>query len=410
MNISGFIPEALRSRLKTIPWLYKAVYRYHRRQQDREILAEQIRCEKMARERGLLCGEEPASEVLDRFQKRLAARGVSWPPRPEGRPLHIVFASVPGGWERHNIPPELERLGKVSCFFLDEQGIDLRRAWASVRRAVDKQLPLFVKSLHAETPVDLILSYLSGSQISPSTIERVAKMGIPLLSFHLDDRRSFYGRRYGGQWSGPAAVCRAYDLNLSNAPASLVKYRVEGGEVLFWAEGANPHFFRPLGLPFLYDVSFCGERYGARPLLVEALRRQGLNVSCFGRGWENGFQGAEDLVRVINQSRINLGLGYVNESGVQCLKGRDFEIPACGAVYLTSYNSDLPRVYRLGHEIETYQDFNECAIKIKELLSDGARCDSLRRASRTAVLERHTWKARVEQLFTGQGVPLPPSV
>lgn len=405
MSISCLKSEPVKDRLKKIPWLYRQVYRRRRRQQDREIQEEQSRCESLARERGIPFGEEPSAAVFSRLQRRLVARDIVWPPRPEGRPLNIVYASVPGGWERHNIPPELERLGRVSCFFLDQQGIDVGRGWAWVRQEVDRQLPPFMQSLHAKHPVDLFLSYLSGSQISPSTIERVAGMGIPLFSFHLDDRRSFYGRRYGGQWSGPAAVCRAYDLNLTNAPASLVKYRVEGGDVLFWPEGANPEFFRPLGLPFLYDVSFCGERYGARPLLVETLRRHGIKVHCFGRGWERGYQGPEDLVRVINQSRINLGLGYVNESGDQCLKGRDFEIPSCGAVYLTSDNADLPRVYRLGKEIETFQDFNDCAAKIKELMTDEARCNSLRRASRAAVLERHTWKRRVEQLISGRGVP-----
>ena len=408
MSLSHVIPESVKSRLKKIFWLYRQVYFWRRRQQDREIQDEQNRCERKARERGILVGEEPAKAVFERLQRRLAARGAAWPPHPHGRPLHIVYASVPGGWERHNIPPELERLGKVSCFFLDQQGIELGAGWGAVRREVDRRLPSFMKSLHAQSPVDLFLSYLSGSQISPSTIEQVAGMGIPLFSFHLDDRRSFYGRRYDGQWSGPAAVCRAYDLNLTNAPASLVKYRVEGGDVLFWPEGANPDFFRPLDLPFLYDVSFCGERYGVRPILVESLRRRGLRISCFGRGWENGYQGAEDLVKIINQSRINLGMGYVNESGDQCLKGRDFEIPACGAVYLTSENADLRRVYRVGVEIETYRDFDDCAVKIKALLADESRCDAYRRASRTAVLERHTWKGRVDQLISCQGVPPPP--
>jgi len=387
--------------------LYPLAHKLRRWQQDRQIQGEQRECEAKARRLGIPLEEEPAELVFPRLTSRLAARGISWPPQPSGRPLHIVYSSLPSNWERHNIPPQLAKLGDITCYFLDEQGIGLNGSWAATRAQVDRSLPEFVGRLHAQHPVDIWLSYLSGAQISPETVTGIGEMGIPCFSFHWDDRLSFYGVKYGGQWSGPAAVCRAYDLNLTNARASLVKYRVERANALFWPLGANPEFFRPLDQPFQYDVTFCGQRYGERPLLIDYLRRNGIRVDCFGAGWEHGYQSDEALVRVFNQSRVNLGFGCVASSTDQCLKGRDFEIPACGAVYLTSFNEDLPRVYRVGEEIETYESFDDCLQKIRALLASPKRCEELRQRARAAVVTRHTWAERVRELLDCRGLPAP---
>ena len=377
---------------------YYLLHRIRNARQNRFIQKEQAFYERIANKKGI-SGSENSSETFTQLKARLAQRGITWPPVKCQRPIHILYASLPGNWERHNIPPELLRLGKLTCFFLEEQDMPLKHGWQAVRQRVDEVFPQFVTKIHSDTPIDMMLSYLSGSQISSETIEKINQMGIPTFSFHLDDRRFFHGYKYGNQWSGPAAVCKAYDLNLTNAQASLIKYRCEGANALFWPEGANPDFFKPLDIPFEYDVTFCGQRYGQRPLLVDYLRRQGIKVACFGKDWEHGYQSDESLVRIFNSSKINLGFGYVTESSDQCLKGRDFEVTSCGAIYLTSHNNDLEQVYRIGTEIETYTSFADCADKIKALLTNPNRCNSMRKAARKAVLERHTWALRVKQLL-----------
>ncbi len=100
-----------------------------------------------------------------------------------------------------------------------------------------------------------------------------------------------------------------------------------------------------------------------RPILVNYLKKNGINVKCFGSGWEAGSLPSDEMIKIYSQTRVNLGFGYVGFSSDQCLKGRDFEVPSCGAVYLTSYNENLPRVYKIREEIETYLDFKDCVKK-----------------------------------------------
>ncbi|MCB0386658.1 MAG: hypothetical protein KDD43_14795, partial [Bdellovibrionales bacterium] len=170
--------------------------------------------------------------------------------------MHILYASVPSNWEVHNIPPQLATLGKVTTFYLKDSGINPAGPFEKARAQLDRLFPSFVESLHSKSPIDLVLSYLSGAFLSPPSIEKVKHLGIPTVGFHLDDRLSFRGQMCGDQWTGPAAVCTSYDLNLTNATASLVKYHSLGSLAIFWPEAANPEHFKPLDLPQDLDVTF----------------------------------------------------------------------------------------------------------------------------------------------------------
>ena len=116
------------------------------------------------------------------------------------------------------------------------------------------------------------------------------------------------------------------DLNLTSDPAAAARYFAHGGLSLFHAEAADPEWYRPLGLPFEYDVSFVGAAYGWRPKLIEGLRRRGIAVACFGKGWPNGSVANEEMNGLYARSRVNLGCGGIGFSHkLLCLKGRDFE-------------------------------------------------------------------------------------
>lgn len=87
-----------------------------------------------------------------------------------------------------------------------------------------------------------------------------------------------------------------------------------------------------------------------------------------------------------------------------CLKGRDFEIPMSGGLYLTQDNPELSLVYKIGEEIVTYKDEKDCAEKIKWLLADHKKADSIRKAAREKALKEHTWSKRFEQIFVLSGI------
>ena len=65
-----------------------------------------------------------------------------------------------------------------------------------------------------------------------------------------------------------------------------------------------------------------------------------------------------------------------------CLKGRDFEVPMSGGLYLTQHNPELELVYKIGQEILTYHDVDDCAATIRAIVTDLDRAASIRQAGR----------------------------
>src|SRR5262245_34232149 len=389
---------------KFSPLLYRVHTYWRAWRQERQIVWEHA---EYAANNGVLRSTDPLSIEVGqgRLRERLARRGLVLKGKAKGN-LHIIYATRPSNWEPHNIPPELAKLGKVTVYYYANRGFnDSAPEWLEVRNRLDQDILAFVREVHDREPVDAFVGYLSGWQIAPETIQAIGEMDIVTFGFHWDDKLGFRGQLAGGRWRGPAAVASVYDLNLTNAPDSIPKYAAEGGLAILWPEAANPEHFRPLDFPLDYDVSFIGGCYGYRPILIEYLRRHGIWVDAFGPGWPNGAIHESKMIEVYARSRINLGFGGIGYSmKAQCLKGRDFEVPMCGALYLTSENPDLHLVYDINREILTYTTREDCLAKICYFLDHPEEEAAIRRAARERCLQDHTWEKRFVKIFKMAGL------
>ena len=106
------------------------------------------------------------------------------------------------------------------------------------------------------------------------------------------------------------------------------------------------------------------------------------------------------MCAIYTKSRINLGCGGVGYSSrLVCLKGRDFEVPMSGGLYLTQHNPELSLVFDVGREIVTYRNPTDCARIIKELLNDRDLAASIRTAARERSIRDHTYQVRWSRVF-----------
>ena len=221
--------------------------------------------------------------------------------------------------------------------------------------------------------------------------------------FSYDDKLDY--EMVDGRPRGPAALAAAVDLNLISDPGSKLKYAVQGGLAHFHPECADPTVHRPYDVPFRYDVTFVGQHYGFRPFFIDNLRHMGIDVQAFGKGWPNGAVPIDRMVEMYSLSRINLGFGGIGHSRrLMCLKGRDFEVPISGGLYLTQDNPELALVFDVGREVVTYRDEADCAAKIRELLADEPRAAAIRNAGRARCLKDHTYAARWTKVFEMAGI------
>ncbi|MDB6030595.1 MAG: hypothetical protein JWM16_933 [Verrucomicrobiales bacterium] len=389
--------------LKRIPGVSRVNSACKSRLQEHRAYRNLHYCRELAKKRGI---QAPHGAALQQaLKERLVSRSWNrgWPKRKGD--LHIFLAYYVSNWESV-LPKSLAPFGKVTAFNWAEHGFcEREQGWLRER---DRMNALMLESFyHAnrEQPVDAVVGYLSGNTVAPEILLGMSGAGAATFNFCFDDKLHWPGRMAGGRFTSPAAIAHAVDLNLTNAPESVIKYAAHGGLALFWPEAACSDVHKPHDIPFEFDVSFVGSCYGWRPQFIHKLKSHGIRVECFGKGWPNGPLSDEEMVKLYSRSRINLGFGGIGYSwNLRCLKGRDFEVPMSGGLYLTQYNPELDLISAVGKEIVTYTSAVDCAEKINSLLADPHRAKMIRDAGRIRALRSHTYQTRWEEAFSVAGL------
>lgn len=257
---------------------------------------------------------------------------------------------------------------------------------------------------HATRPFDLAFLYLHHFHLIPETIHAIASTGVPVAVLSADDKHT-YLERPGHPPSGTRPLVQAATVCLTTSIECLRWYAADGGVGYYFPVAADPAVFRHLDIEKDIDVSFVGGRYGGRRRLISRLQALGIRVECFGPMTERGPVPREEMVRIFNRTRVNLGFGGIGEAeGATTLKSRDFEVPMTGNAYLTTFDHQLAALFRVGDEIACYRNEVDCVEQIRMLLEDTGAAERLGAAGRRRALAEHTWTRRVADLLRWLGV------
>jgi hypothetical protein len=365
----------------------------------RRLEAERAFYEAAFRDRGLAVPDEAA--IRDALRRRFPAIR----PKPKGT-IRTLAVWHNYNWETDALKPSLERFGPVRLYDWFGEFDHSRKDWSrAIKPRMNRALVDLVDRWCREERPDILFTYLSGELVYPRTVEAMRSHGVPIVNLALNDKEHFVGKLRGGHAFGMRDICRHVDLCWTSTEDALIKYCVEGAIPLYLPEGANPAVHRPFDVEREFDVSFVGQCYGNRPAVIERLRQAGIRAEAFGFGWPNGPLATEEMVRMYSRSRINLGFGGVaGHDDTYCLKGRDFEIPMSGGLYVTEACPELEKFFRPGEEVVTYGDFDELAEKIRRLLSHPEEAERIRRAGFERARSEHTWEMRFEKVLKLIGV------
>lgn len=311
------------------------------------------------------------------------------------------------------------------------------------KRKMNSRLLEMVRS---EKP-DLMFTILFKDELSQDALHEIStKTSTATLNWFCDDHWRF--DNYSRFWAPH------FNCVVTTAKSALPKYEAHGLRNVIKSQwGCNHWVYRKLDEPLEYDVTFIGQPHGNRRAMVEALREDGINVRCFGLGWEEGRVPQEDMIRIFNQSRINLNfsnasvmagqersgallerlagvaqaLDYVpfgdavKKLGRKILvqkapavdlpaayadqiKGRNFEVPGCGGFLLTSKTDDLENYYKFDREIVCYDGIQDLADKIKYYLSHESERESIAQRGYERTLREHTYEKRFKEIFRKIGL------
>jgi spore maturation protein CgeB len=305
-------------------------------------------------------------------------------------------------WENESLFPALEKFGSGRHYdWVEKFDHRNQKKWLrSVKEKMNHDLIERIKTLAEEGAIDVIFSYLTGEIVFPETVQKLSLLGVPMVNICLNDKEAFVGKIRHGQAMGSRDICRYFDLSWTSTVDALEKYCVEGARPIYLPEGANPEIHKPYDLLKTIDVSFVGQCYGRRPEIIEKIRSQGIAVEAYGYGWPNGPLPIDEMVRTYSRSKINLGFGEVDGyNKTYCLKGRDFEIPISGGLYLTQYHPELEGCYDLGKEIVVYDNLDDLVKKIQFLLAHPNEAERIRKSGLQRSRAEHTWEMRFEKIL-----------
>lgn len=294
---------------------------------------------------------------------------------------------------------------------------------------------LLFEVVRAERP-ELMFVFLSEYEFEQKTISKISKSEkVITINWFADDHWRF--DNYSRYWAP------SFNWVVTTDSESFSKYHLAGYENAILSQWACNHFlYSKLDLDYQHDVSFIGQAYRNRRVIVKELERSGINVLTRGQGWKDGRVNEQEMIEMVNRTRINLNFAnasikYVGEwmkpidrfalytpgfrhlwrkirsllpsrltksRSIFQIKGRNFEVPGCGGFLLTDYVQGLEEFYQDGREITCYNSIDDLVEKVRFYLAH----DELRRqialAGYQVTLQKHTYVHRFNRIFQQIGL------
>jgi len=344
-------------------------------------------------------------------------------------------------YEHYNFYESLLNLGHDILYFdlgtlLHERG----------RSGMNRRLLEVVES---ERP-QLMFTVLTRNELDPAIVGRIsADTSTMTVNWFCDDHWRF--ETFSRYWAP------RFNCVVTTAESALSKYRAIGCQNVIKSQWACNHVrYRPLEVAPQYDVTFVGLPHGDRRFIIDSLRRAGIDVQVWGRGWNRGRISQDDMIRVFNQSRINLNLSNASppkslasrvvdavtrsleNSPVPSrarelllhrlalvrhvlagrddtsthypdqIKGRNFEVPGCRGFLLTGLADNLEHYYLPGREVACFAGIDELVRQIRYYLGHADERDAVARAGYARTMREHTYAHRFTMMFRRLGLPSAP--
>jgi len=286
-----------------------------------------------------------------------------------------------------------------------------------------------LETVEHEKP-DLCFFFLFGKYIKKETVKKITDSKKTVtLNWFADDKWRF--ENFSKYWTP------LFNWVSTDQLSSLKNYEKIGYKnVLVGGWGCNHHLYKPMDLPKIYDVTFVGQPHGDRKKIVNQIKKEGINITCFGRGWPNGKVSQEEMIKIFNQSKINLNFAKSSGSfGIKNwiklfisknehgslrfnnplqwipnfkslldqqkneIKGRNFEIPGCGSFLLTDYAEGLEHFYEIGKEVVCYDGKKDLIKKIQYYLINEIEREKIAKAGYYRTVKDYTYEKKFNDVF-----------
>jgi hypothetical protein len=342
-----------------------------------------------------------SSEVNDTeiVRQKLRKKTFFW---NTNQPIKVIALFSISNWE-YQLCDALSAIGKVHHISWPHihQFYQSKEYWIKGREKLNDYVKKeFDRYYDIESNI-IVFMYVSDFTIKRETIKYFSKSNTVVINFCWDDIL-YFKKLVKRQLVGIYNLSKEVDFNLTLSPEAIPIYHYYKSPVYFWnsmlAE-ENVDF----NLPQInqeendssFYVLFIGSNYGWRKNFIRRLEQKGITVKCFGSGWPNGSLSNELMMTEIRRAPLTLGFANVGYTkNITTIKGRDFEVPAFGGLYLTQQSLGILKYYEPEKEVFLYQNFSDCYDQIMKIKNNKKLSDTVRLAGYRKALTYCTWQGR----------------
>jgi spore maturation protein CgeB len=265
------------------------------------------------------------------------------------------------------------------------------------------------------------------NEFRPEVMDEI-KQYTTSVAYFFDD---MWRRLYSHFWASHFSYVTTSDVNG-------VRRFAEAGHAnaLYSPFACNQDVFVRTDSQKIYDVSFVGGYHPTRAWWIKKLRDAGVEVAVWGEGWGTQRVSQEDLVKIFNQTKINLNLSnsamwdlryvltlnrpmrdtvrawrgvtrslYGRDSKIsEQVKGRHFEIGACGGFQASYYVEGLELHYQLRDEIVIYVSPDDLVETIRYYLKHNAEREAIANRAYVRTLMDHRMERRLADICNQIGL------
>jgi len=284
-----------------------------------------------------------------------------------------------------------------------------------IQNGADLMNKMLSKKVLDEKP-DLCFFCISTYEIKKETIKKIKA---ETLNWFCDDHWRF--DNFSKHW----APC--FNWVVTTDSKAIEKYHKLGIKNVIKSQWAcNQFLYKSMALEKTYDIGFIGQLYGKRKTIIDKIKKAGLKINCWGKGWSNGRISQEEMIKIFSKTKINLNFSdsstrpflkaiggiflrppnyydnlksFIDRRKRKQIKGRNFEIPGCGSFLLTDSADNLEDYYIDGKEIVIYNNSDDLIRKIHYYLDHKEDREKIAQAGYERTLKDHTYDKRFKKIF-----------